>query len=185
MWLTVSRTLADVPTGEKTITTLEARRRLHRCQPAQLRAHVLQGSLTPYREHATGQSRVYYLESEVEELAKRWKPKKRRRKRAAMRHRIAAKVLPLIEAGWSFEKICFETLVHPDAVQEIIESLKLGPDGAPLRRAKQAQETLAIEQDRIDMQTRRAAIYYDLKRQQARQQHELDRRLERLKRKIG
>lgn len=138
----------------------------------------MQGALTPYSEHATGHSRIFYLESEVDALAKKWKPQKRRhRKREATRQSIAAKVLPLIKEGRSFEEICFETLVHPDAVSEIIESFKLGPNCAALKRFKSAQEKLAYEKDLADLQTRRAEDYHAIKRQTMRKQHELDRRL--------
>lgn len=138
------------------ITSDEACRRLE-CNRPQLHSHILAGRLSPRHEAYGKRTRVWYLASEVDALAKSWTPQKRRRAKKINfdavvtneRGRLAGRVIPLIGKK-SFKEICAECNADPVVVQQIFEALAQGIDGRIKARARQEQ----VEKERREERER-------------------------------
>lgn len=144
------------------ISTKEACKRLE-CHRAQLHRHVLEGALSAPRREGPGlHCLVWYKASEVDKLAQKWHPVKRRRYKKKNldviatneRGRLAAKIISLFGKR-TFSEICIECDADPAVVQQIYETLSLGLDGRIKMRREQERREQDLREERERMRDER------------------------------
>lgn len=119
------------------------------CSVSTVQRFENEGKLKPRREKPVGQhGRVWFDPAEVEKLAKEWKPKRVDRVKVDnriieqnVRGKIAAKVIPMFEAGiTNLAELCVASEADPLIIQQLYETWKLGLDGMLNAKKQREQE---------------------------------------------